>query len=294
MKKPTYQRGSALLLAVVIIALVGTVGFGLIRIALLQGRIAGSTSAAIQAYHAAETGLEYALLQYRVDKDRAIAETTIRMNDNQSFKVALTNEATQLGSDGCFGSDEDTYDEWVECDNDPANPLTHIEPNSSLTFQTSDLNATPDAIVVRAAPADNDGNYVNIQDGADGGVLQIQFYFRDANGKESLTHQKVMKLSEASEANLVQPGGRTMLPGFNFNKISLLYLHDDDQPLAIMLKIKRGTEELSFDTGVTTIGVTGIAPGAQRRMAARIDRRTDRVLGIFDYALNARSVSTAP
>lgn len=299
MKHVSPERGSALLLAVLIIALVGTVGFGLIRIALMQSRIANSSSNAIQAYNAAEAGLEYALLQYRIDKDREIGTATapvaFTMNANQSFAVSMTHSATIFGTQSCLDRVASTFTVFSQCDapptNDPYSPLNFMQPNETLTFQTAQ---DASLIVLRAVKNDfNNDPAVVTQDDASRGVLQIQFYNRDADGTEHFLMQKVYKLGEADGIALAKTAGGIPVHGpLSFNKVSLLYLHDNDVSLAVVVKMQQNTVVRSFDTGITTISATGSAGGVKRRMAARIDRRTDRVLGVFDFALHAQAVST--
>lgn len=286
------RRGSALLLALIIIALVGTVGFGLIRIALLQSRIANSISSSVAAYNAAETGLEYALLQYRLDKDVEITagstESAHTMNTNQEFDVTMTHQATIFGSAGCLSHDSITFTNFSSCDTDPLNPLYYLEPDSSISFQPV---SAADKLVVRAIKTDYMDKIITGQTRADHGILQIRFYMKGNDGSEQLLREDTYMLGEAAGRTLAGKDGMTVPAPSAFNKVTLTYLHENDIPLALVAKIS-GTSDLSFDTGITTILVVGKSGAVKRRMAARIDRRSDRVLGIFDYALHAGSVVT--
>jgi|GEM_PF-4020128 len=292
MKYPK-RRGSALLLALIIIALVGTVGFGLIRIALLQGQVANSASASIAAFNAAETGLEYALLQYRLDKDVEIAagsaESALTLNPNQSFDVTMTHNAKIFGTAACLAKDAVNYFTFMSCNTDPLNPMNYMEPDSSMEFQTT---TAADSVVVRAIKNDYTGAIITGQTRADKGILQVRFYLRSSDGTEVLKKEQTYMLGQAEGRSLAAKDGMSINGPFTFNKVTLSYLHDSDVKLAVMLKIKSGATDLMFDTGITTISAVGKSGAVKRRMAARIDRRSDRVLGIFDYALHTGAVNT--
>lgn len=289
MNTRTHKSGSALLLAVLIIALVGAVGFGLIRIALLQSRVSGSTSAAIQAYHAAESGLEYGLLQYRLDGTREIPQTTVTLNSNQSFQITSTHLDSIVGTTDCLNRAATNYGSFVACDTDELHPLTYMQPDTSLTVQATQ---TVDSIVVRAAPADNNGTYIASQADASRGVLQIAFYQKNADGSEQLLQQQVFKLGEATGGQLLAAGGKTITGPFSFNKVTFTYLHTNAMPLALVVQCKSGGSIVNLDTGITTITAVGISQGVHRQLGARIDHQTNQVLGIFDYALHTSTAST--
>lgn len=63
------SRGSAIIIAIFLIAAVGSVAFGIARLFALESNIAGIYENSTVAYYAAESGIEEGLLRYRYDKN---------------------------------------------------------------------------------------------------------------------------------------------------------------------------------------------------------------------------------
>jgi len=86
------ERGSAIIIAVLLITAIGTIAFSFGRVFLLQAAKAALYENGISAYYAAESGLEEAFLRYRFDRESQvpfggdIAANVFRSN------MTLTNE----------------------------------------------------------------------------------------------------------------------------------------------------------------------------------------------------------
>lgn len=282
-------------MAVLVIALIGTIGFGLVKVALLGGQVSGSNDSSIKAYHAAESGLEYALLQYRLNKNEQIDQTTQKIADEQSFTVTMTHDVNYIGAAGCFDNAANTYAEFVACDTDFTNPLAELMPDQTVTFETKE---SAHNIYLRAAAADNVGSYTNSQTDASRGVLQVEYFNITPDSQQKVGSTVYFYLGlDADGHNLLKQGSQSAItsPG-NFNKVAITYWHNSQStPLKLAVKFNgtsRTARLVPFDSGVVTVLSTGTSGGVNRRLAARIDRQTDKVLGIFDFAVNTNDVLT--
>lgn len=66
------QRGSAILIAVLLVAAVGSAAFGIGRLFLMDAGVADKYESAVIAYYAAESGIEEGLLRYRYNKNQEV------------------------------------------------------------------------------------------------------------------------------------------------------------------------------------------------------------------------------
>ncbi|OQB06695.1 MAG: hypothetical protein BWY19_00045 [bacterium ADurb.Bin212] len=66
------QRGSAILIAVFLVAAVGSASFAIGRLFLMDAAISDKYESSVIAYYAAESGIEEGLLRYRYDKNQEV------------------------------------------------------------------------------------------------------------------------------------------------------------------------------------------------------------------------------
>jgi len=82
------SKGSAILIAVLLVAAVGSTAFGIGRLFLMDASVADKYESAVIAYYAAESGIEEGLLRYRYDKNQEVlADSTssvpiVNLTDN--------------------------------------------------------------------------------------------------------------------------------------------------------------------------------------------------------------------
>lgn len=80
------SRGSAILIAVFLIAAVGSVAFGIGRLFMMESAIANLYESSTVAYYAAESGIEEGFLRYRYDKN-----TIVPVKNGLNYVVSKNN-----------------------------------------------------------------------------------------------------------------------------------------------------------------------------------------------------------
>lgn len=98
------QRGSAIIIAVFLIAAIGSLAFSFGRIFLIESRNAVINENGIYAYYAAESGIEEGFLRYRYDRNAeipyggAIASSKWKLGENKVFRSNLDRLTSDLGA----------------------------------------------------------------------------------------------------------------------------------------------------------------------------------------------------
>lgn len=324
-------RGSALLIALLIVTLTSAIGFGLTRIGLMQTRLQNTSSSLGKAYQAAEAGLELGLAQYRLDPGgeiswqrsgpsgntnpvvppgvtypNAIQSTPARYsldnnllvdgnqsvtNNDQQFDLLMYHHTYSIGDDSCFETANlsDAGCGTIE------NPLGVLNPgeNYTLTIPNQDglkmfLRAKEEGAVCAA--------------GSPATLVVNAFNSLGGDGQTFTSQQVIDFCKEVESANNVSGTGgdpyALSLP-ISTKKVSLTYYAAAGQLTFALLANGGGlyndnSRRLPFDSGVTTIDVTGYAGGTSRRLKATIDRRTNKLLGVFSYAVYGESFAPAP
>lgn len=331
MKINQKQSGSALLIALLIMSFVGAIGFGLARISIFRTRLYTLSDASTGAFHAAESGLEFALLQYSLDKNAELSWekqggntksvvpaysttaaqnfTPVRYNlvnnqvtsgalapsGNQEFDVIEFNHTYIIGEANCFtanvaaftncGSDEYPLGEIAEDDTTVINVDSSV--NGNLTFY------------LRVKQAGSGLPIASLDSNRNRGVLVIDTY----GASDNFLGQQVHYLLESSYYDQIT-GDSGKADGYLLNgidgtarKLSITYYGpstSDGGPLSFAFAAKKGNTYIPIESGLTTIDVVGRAGGSSRRMRAKIDRRYDRVIDIFDYAVYAQNSLSTP
>lgn len=329
------QRGSAIIIAMVVVSIIGVVGFGVSRLAIMQLRLANINDASIRAYEAAEAGLEYALYQNSINPDATISSAPVDSqvvpaqsgqaglndtplnftlpgpNSDQSYSVLMSHETYRAGNQACF-TDQISAGSMANTSGgcqDQTTPLITLNADESVTFN----KPTGASLYVRAEPVDAT-KLVAIAAAVDAdkviryGALEITGILTTPS--PNIFEHRVINLG-LLERNVIMDFGTAQFnlsqryPKFtNADQITIRYYKNvmadvagvplDYGPLVVAIQMKDSTGNLvPFDSGVTTIDVVGKVPGHERRLKAKIDRRTNRVIGIFDYALYAQDKLTA-
>lgn len=307
------KEGSAILIAMLVISLVGVVGFGLSRLAIMQLRLASINDASLRAYHAAEAGLEYALYQYGINKDATISAASINtvvvpaqqglggQNNNplvfnipesdQSFEALMTHYVYLTGQINCQTNQVNEGNVRLAtnaggCEAEDA-PLIKLNYDESITISKTAntelyLRAEPAQIPPKTDLATAERAIVY-------GAVEVTGFIGD-----TVLRHELFNLWSPNRDVIMSPtrSDAFHLPLFtNADQITIRYYKPtngfDAGPLAVSLQLKDNAtgQLIPFDSGVTTINIVGKVEGHTRRIKAQIDRRTDEVIGIFDYAL---------
>lgn len=310
------KEGSAILVAMLVVSLIGVVGFGLSRLAVMQLRLSTINDASIQAYHAAEAGLEYGLYQYSVSKEATIsanpAGTTVvppqqgksglndtpltatLPNSTQSYDLLMTYQTYYAGTQNCLttdvaiGSVDTTGTNGCQAIDAP---LIVLQPDESVTF-SKPFNTE---LFVRAEPAT-----IPPQGSAADAEKVIKYGAVEITGtgiNQGVTKHDLINLWHPDRAFVMNPnrGDAFHLPLYRTaDQITIRYYGSttgtDYGPLSVAIQLRDDSGNLvPFDSGQTLITSIGKVAGHERRLQAKIDRRTNQVIGIFDYALYAEN-----
>jgi hypothetical protein len=304
-----------MLIAMLVVSIVGAVGFGIVHITIRQLRQQGSLAASARAYQAAEAGLEYALLQYRLDKTTRLGSGVEQdllgvswpssylqrpLQDDQEFLVRTTNRYQRIGTSACLTGAYTNIADWKNCDGLNGRTLLRLRPGSSVRFAPS--THTGGAYLYFRALIEAGGSVAN-------GYIVVTGYNTD--GTVSMD-QKVWRLAETT--NPVDPRNVGVTASANLATAAwytVKYINDSsDKPLWAAASVtdranNAQTGALSFTTDrylVEVLGRAGGLSGVERRLQAVINARdnsfegiydsSETALGTVDYVLSGQSIVT--
>lgn len=93
------SRGSAILIAVFLIAAVGSVAFGIGRLFMMESTIANVYESSTVAYYAAESGIEEGYLRYRYDKNTVVPNSTTTIMSRNGLDDMIQANFSQINYD---------------------------------------------------------------------------------------------------------------------------------------------------------------------------------------------------
>ncbi|TSC92858.1 MAG: hypothetical protein CEN91_354 [Candidatus Berkelbacteria bacterium Licking1014_85] len=131
------QKGSALIIALLIISTLAVVSFGSNRIFLSALKTSDLYAQTPFAYYAAESGLEKALLDYKENNDieREIIDSEINSVAKQTYSLIRTYKGSQFGGDDVNNDNyKITKDDYKEID------LTGLSGTIDITWSWSDAS----------------------------------------------------------------------------------------------------------------------------------------------------------
>lgn len=258
------QRGSALIITMLVVAAISTAAFGISRIFLADVRVAASLENALKSYYSAEAGVEEGLVRYRIDRgDDTLNNVTNSLSRpvGQQGRYDLTTTyltsgnltAGRIGGAYAF----DTIGEY------PENPEFAGPPIGAVRQDETVEVATPTAETVTV-------------------------HWRWQGGVGPANRECGVEIT-------------TLRPDGQFNKI--LNRNTDDVNRenivysgATALRVKplcRSLDWLAFSGGgpigrtVQTIEATGFAGSAKRKLQSIVNRRSGSLVGIFDFVLGS-------
>ncbi|MCX6808446.1 MAG: hypothetical protein NTW50_02145 [Candidatus Berkelbacteria bacterium] len=93
------ERGSAIIIAILLVTAIGTIAFSFGRILILEANNASVYENGVGSYYAAESGIEEGLLRYRYSDFSSVPFDTWKLKDNSSvFRADLAGEIEITGS----------------------------------------------------------------------------------------------------------------------------------------------------------------------------------------------------
>ena len=292
------RRASAMLIAMLVVAIIGAVGFGVVRITIKQLRQQGNIAASARAYQAAEAGLEYALLQYRLDKsvrlgsggntvdDWGIAWPTNylarELNDDQNFSVRTTASYQRLGSVDCLRTAYASAAAWRACDGQDGRTMLRLKPGESV--RVTPATAASKYLFVRALP-ENGGSTSNA-------YLTVTGYTAAGVTGE----QKAWLLSAPASPVKPQSGYSTVSTDLAAAEwFTIKYVNDSSND-ALLAAVgvspwanDANRDALTFTTDRYLIEVVGRAGdnSVERQLTAVVNARTNVIDSLYDHSTTA-------
>lgn len=300
------SRGSAMLIAMLVVSLVGVVGFGLVRITIRQLRQQGSVAASTRAYQAAEAGLEYALLQYKLDKNASLGTgagggapdargfywrppLSLTLSADQAILVRSTSQYQRIGPVACLSNPYTTAAAFKACDGAGGRTLVRLSPGATLkiTPQGSDPRYIFFKGLVDGA-VDTDAAIVITAYQTDGAVIGTQNVYRPGSATAST--------ERISPSNAGYSAASDYSASAAYFTVRYLNEAAGAAPFYGALLVSKhatspeGANIIPFKTDRLMISVEGQSGGVARRLEAVVNTGSNSFEGIYDYSQTALGV----
>jgi hypothetical protein len=92
------ERGSAILIAVLLVAAIGGIAFSFGRIFLLEAANANTAENGVSAFYAAESGIEEGMLRYRYNRSAEVPFSSWGIGEKSVFRANITDGAVSTNS----------------------------------------------------------------------------------------------------------------------------------------------------------------------------------------------------
>lgn len=299
------KKGSAILIVMLLITVLATVALTVGYLAMADVNMETNSEDGSMAYYAAEAGIEDGLLRYRYDnnvevgnvKDPTVTDPTInkiacgaagtnkdcveRIDMNESTATLAKNNIDLTTNPGSLpnNSTRQYYDLRIQYrsktvgdfdGSDGTDETYKIEKDQKLELAGDDSLETNLKFKFKMETSDLSENY----------LLEIRVY--DGNGVETNFSKVLDKAACVLAANVsggidikILAKGRT-------------YIKPWGNAINYAMQVESGsTNALKLDSGYTIIESTGYYGSAKRKLQAKIDRKTGKLLEIFDFTLNS-------
>lgn len=311
------QRGSAILIAVFLVAAVGSAAFAIGRLFLMDASISEKYESSVIAYYAAESGIEEGLLRYRYDKNQEVdtENNVIDLDSTASNpRVALASidpikryykpSISYLQS--FYGEDINSDRELSHHDlNDVNYPKEYIiQRDESIKIDISKLNAADHVMFFVKFIDDNGNNSIFNSLRNDNPFVEVSLV-----GQTPLSDRYQMKavLVANGYTNNFQSSGFIESNGkidgthyyhqalFTIRTINSSGIFDPNVSKELIIKplysnVKFGIQVYGLSRDVmpkayNTVKSTGYYGGVTRTLEAKIDRQAGTVYDLFDFVL---------
>jgi len=318
------SKGSAILIAVLLVAAVGSTAFGIGRLFLMDASVADKYESAVIAYYAAESGIEEGLLRYRYDKNQEVLE-----NNNMPI-INLSDEEGKLNNPKNFsfnplkryyvpsveylsdfyGEDVDGAEGLSEFDLGSGDypDVYRIPKDESIKL---DLSKLKDDITLYVKYINTDGDTFNFNSCTNTNTCPfMEVALIGSTPTSPDKYQSKIALMATGHDNSFSEAGyikkstdpvngvityNNLIAGIRSKNFDPIF--DEEKPLNISLKplyadaiIGIKAEGITSGTKIlpapyNTIKSTGHYGGVTRTLEAKIDRQAGTVFDLFDFVL---------
>lgn len=276
------KKGTALLLTLLTIAVIGTITFGVGKLALSETRIVTRGSGGVVAYYAAEAGIEDGLARWRWNRDVEVDSWIYDLKDDKEVRKVENINPQNPTYELKIGYKKDKIEGQLKKDESKE---INIEGLSSLTLSYFGVqNARGTATVSMEVIAYNKSN------------MTPATVNGDSRGK-LLTKTTQRNITISLSGNLANNYILRIKPWIGSNSLGTdengqsgyasgpaPAASDPNLGLYIPYKIDPGPNQ-KIDSGVTTIESTGYFQNSKRKLVVEIDRQSGTILNVFDFVL---------
>lgn len=296
--KKKEQKGTALLMTVLLAGVISSLAFGLTKITLNEFFVGTKVEESTEAYYSAEAGVEDALMRYKFhDKNTLEMPGNATKESNRVIRVYINRNrgggkvaSVNAGSIPSLGENDYVYDLKVwykeDCYTKPCEYL--IKKDESALFDVSDI-LSGNLRVTWRVPSSNSGNRdeaklwyriydprngISINDprGLDRDFFTYLAYFNESqNPARNVPELNPFVLPLGSVKSISLLGGQTIkFKAFGAD---------------IRLILQTISPDESLGGPVTHIESTGYYGGTARKLEVAVDRDTKSVIDVFDYVI---------
>lgn len=142
------KRGSAIVIAILIVVAIGGIAFSFGKIFLLDAANANITQSGIGAYYAAESGIEEGLLRYRYDRDAEVPTKSWQLGQSSVFETNMNANWVDQGTNSSgitkasntnFSDGDQIYDLRMGFVGTNGLPIYGQNTDSNTAFNISDV-----------------------------------------------------------------------------------------------------------------------------------------------------------
>lgn len=288
------KKGSAILIVMLLITVLSAVALTVGYLAMAEVNMEANSEDGAKAYYAAEAGIEDGLLRFRYDNNVEVG------NFSGSPKVERINisDGRRMTSDTSAPIFYDITDALTP----PSDP-TKLYYDLRIKFkeQSDDTSASID-IDDDKKLAKNESIFLEAFDQNVNVTLRFNSEEQGCTGisgaKKCFVQFRQIAptgTTSASFAGFLSAGDVTS-PDITVNVGNILEIKPWNIDIAYKIKAVKiaGGAALELDSGYTTIESTGYAGGAKRKLQAKVDRKSGKLMEVFDFVLNSTSNSINP
>lgn len=296
---PNNEKGSALIITLLVMAFVTTLVFEVGRLTINEIRQTDSLSDSSVAFHAAEAGIEDGLLRWKFNKNVELPQADMTESNNLALRVDLVTNQVVASADSSrppANSRNSTYDLkiWYKANQigDPAALGTPNDNNPKLVRDESKefdvSNLTGKNIEIRwlkdAKSPSNPLNAYNVN-------LEWSLFQQDPVSQQITTIAGGLLDASQDSLTVSVPAGGTnykirikMFIGSGVVNGFITSPGPDDAFSRYTIREPSGGK---IDTGTTYIESTGYYGRAKRKLRITVDRATNTILGLYGFVLGS-------
>lgn len=282
------KEGSALMLALLVIALVSLASFAIGKVVLSEIGLSTSYGNQEVAYWAAEAGIEKGLLFYRLNEENPVYPTNSATYDDPDPEIVSLSSDSQVssidpqtrtfelqitdlvdytnGESFILAKDQGLTLRVPESDQDPAN-LLEVKYENMIDYSNGESELDD--------LEDSDNNFLYIRKTKDDGTFEPPEYLNKSRGPDS-----IHSLPMSSGDKYIQIRS---------------FINNNRDKIKVTLTTNPSSSDNKYIGGpYTYIQSTGHYRGVKKKLEVKIDRESTTIFDIMDYVIYSEDQLPAP